>query len=58
MADELLAGRREKLDRLRAAGIDPFPHAFAGVTPIAAVHVAHADLPAGEDSDVRVHTLS
>jgi lysyl-tRNA synthetase, class II len=54
MADELLAGRREKLERLRAAGIDPFPHAFEGVTPVAAVHAAHADLPAGADSDARV----
>jgi lysyl-tRNA synthetase class 2 len=54
MADELLAARREKLDRLRADGIDPFPHAFEGVTPIEAVHAAHADLPAGADSDARV----
>ncbi len=50
MADELLAGRREKLDRLRAAGIDPFPHAFEGVTPVAAVKAAHETLPAGQDS--------
>jgi lysyl-tRNA synthetase class 2 len=54
VADELLAGRREKLDRLRAAGIDPFPHAFEGVTPIAAVKAAHESLPAGEDSTDRV----
>ncbi len=54
MADELLAGRREKLERLRAAGIDPFPHTFAGVMPSAAVHAAHADLPAGADGDARV----
>jgi lysyl-tRNA synthetase class 2 len=50
---ELLAVRRAKLDRLRADGIDPFPHAFPGVQPIAAVHAAHADLPAGEDSEAR-----
>jgi lysyl-tRNA synthetase, class II len=54
VADELLAGRREKLERLRAAGVDPFPHAFVGVTAIAAVHAAHAELPAGEDSEARV----
>jgi lysyl-tRNA synthetase class 2 len=50
---ELLAARRAKLDRLRDDGIEPFPHAFPGVQPIAAIHAAHADLPAGEDSDAR-----
>jgi lysyl-tRNA synthetase, class II len=52
-ADELLATRREKLERLRADGIDPYPHAYPGVVPLAAVHAAHASLPAGEDSDRR-----
>jgi lysyl-tRNA synthetase, class II len=52
-ADELLATRREKLERLRAAGVDPYPHAYPGVVPIVAVHAAHASLPAGEDSDQR-----
>jgi lysyl-tRNA synthetase, class II len=50
---ELLAARRAKLERLRADGIEPFPHTFPGVRPIAAIHAAHADLPAGEDSDAR-----
>jgi lysyl-tRNA synthetase, class II len=50
---ELLATRRAKLERLRADGVEPFPHAFPGVQPIAAIHAAHADLPAGEDSDAR-----
>jgi lysyl-tRNA synthetase class 2 len=50
---ELLATRRAKLERLRADGIEPFPHAYAGVTPISAVHAAHADLPAGEDTESR-----
>jgi lysyl-tRNA synthetase, class II len=50
---ELLATRRAKLERLRSDGVEPFPHAFAGVQPIEAVHAAHADLPAGEDSDAR-----
>jgi lysyl-tRNA synthetase class 2 len=50
---ELLAARRAKLDRLRADGIEPFPHAYPGVQPIAAIHAAHADLPPGEDSDAR-----
>jgi lysyl-tRNA synthetase, class II len=52
-ADELLATRREKLERLRADGIEPFPHEYPGVVPVAAVHAAHDDLPAGEDSDDR-----
>jgi lysyl-tRNA synthetase, class II len=50
---ELLAARRAKLDRLRADGLDPFPHAFPGVQSIASIHAAHAELPAGEDSDAR-----
>jgi len=51
---ELLAARRAKLERLRADGIEPFPHRFAGVTPIAAVRERFADLPDGEDTDVRL----
>jgi len=51
--DELLAARRAKLDRLRASGIDPFPHAFAGVEPIADLLAAHAQLADGEETDVR-----
>jgi lysyl-tRNA synthetase class 2 len=50
---ELLATRRAKLERLRADGIEPFPHAYPGVTPVSAVHAAHADLPAGEDTEAR-----
>jgi lysyl-tRNA synthetase class 2 len=57
MADEegseLLAARRAKLERLRADGVDPFPPSYPGVTPVSVVHAAHADLPAGEDSDAR-----
>jgi len=52
-ASDLLATRRAKLDRLRADGIEPFPHAFPGVQPIAAIQAAHGDLPAGEDSTDR-----
>ena len=43
--------RRAKLERLREQGIDPFPHEFGGVTPIAAVHAAHDGLEAGEETD-------
>jgi lysyl-tRNA synthetase, class II len=50
---DLLAARRAKLDRLRAEGVEPFPHAYPGVQPIEAIHAAHADLPAGEDADAR-----
>ena len=32
-AKDLLAERREKLERLRAAGADPFPHDFPGREP-------------------------
>jgi lysyl-tRNA synthetase, class II len=50
VADELLAVRREKLERLRADGIEPFPHEYPGVEPIAAVRAAHADLEAGQET--------
>ena len=49
---ELLAARRAKLERLRAEGIDPFPHEFDGVEPIAAVLAEHEGLAAGEETDV------
>jgi lysyl-tRNA synthetase class 2 len=48
---ELLATRRAKLDSLRAAGVDPFPHQFEGVEPIAAVRAAHAGLQDGAETD-------
>jgi lysyl-tRNA synthetase class 2 len=50
---ELLAARRRKLERLRAEGIDPFPHAFEGVVPIADVRGAHEELEAGAETDAR-----
>jgi lysyl-tRNA synthetase, class II len=43
--------RRAKLERLREQGIDPFPHEFDGVVPIAEVHERHDDLEAGEETD-------
>jgi lysyl-tRNA synthetase class 2 len=48
----VLADRRRKLESLRAAGIEPFPHQFDGVEAIAAVRAAHEDLPTGEETDV------
>jgi lysyl-tRNA synthetase class 2 len=52
-ADDLLAARRGKLESLRAAGIDPFPHEFDGVEPIACVRAAHDGLSAGDETTVR-----
>ena len=43
--------RRAKLERLRAQGIDPFPHEFEGVASIETVHRAHDGLDAGEETD-------
>jgi lysyl-tRNA synthetase, class II len=44
--------RRAKLERLRADGVDPFPHSFDGVVPIANIHAAHPDLEDGQETDV------
>ncbi len=55
MAEEPLdvfAARRQKLEALRAAGVEPFPHEFAGVEPVEAVRAAHASLAAGEETTV------
>jgi lysyl-tRNA synthetase, class II len=57
MADDLLAQRRAKLDRLREQGIDPFPHSFAGVEAIAHVRAAHEGLEAGAETESR-HRLA
>jgi lysyl-tRNA synthetase, class II len=50
---QVLVDRRRKLEELRAAGIEPFPHAFPGVQPIAEVKAPHESLPDGEETDVR-----
>ncbi len=47
-ADELpeqLRVRRDKLDRLRAAGVDPYPVGFPRTTTAAQLRERHADLP-------------
>jgi lysyl-tRNA synthetase class 2 len=36
---------------LRSARVDPFPHAFEGVEPIATVRAAHEGLSPGEETD-------
>jgi lysyl-tRNA synthetase, class II len=48
---DLLAVRRAKLERLRADGIDPFPHSYPRVSPIAEVRAEHANLQAGAETD-------
>ena len=46
-----IADRRAKLERLRAEGIDPFPHEYAGVVPIATVHERHDGLAPGAETE-------
>jgi lysyl-tRNA synthetase class 2 len=43
--------RRAKLERLRAQGIDPFPHQFDGVVSISEVHSDHDSLEPGEETE-------
>ena len=50
---DLVATRRRKLDELRAAGIDPYPHAFPGVAPVADVKAPHERLGPGDEREVR-----
>src|SRR5918992_525868 len=50
---QVLLDRRRKLEQLRAAGVDPFPHAYPGVRPIADVKAPHEQLAAGEETDDR-----
>jgi lysyl-tRNA synthetase, class II len=50
---ELLAARRRKLDALREAGVDPFPHAFEGVTPVGDIRAEFAGLEPGAETDRR-----
>ena len=51
MGDDVFAVRRNKLQALRAAGIEPFPHEFDGVEPIASVRAQQEALEAGEETD-------
>jgi lysyl-tRNA synthetase class 2 len=47
----VLAERREKLERLREAGIEPFPHDYDGRVEIAVVREAHETLDDGEETE-------
>jgi lysyl-tRNA synthetase class 2 len=50
---DVLRDRREKLERLRDAGIEPFPHEFGEREEIAEVRAAHEGLEAGMETDSR-----
>src|SRR4249920_2661796 len=50
---DVLADRREKLERLRDAGIDPFPPEFAEKEDIAEVRAAHEGLAPGIETESR-----
>jgi lysyl-tRNA synthetase, class II len=50
---DVLRDRREKLERLREAGVEPFPHEFAGREEIGEVRVAHEGLAPGIETDSR-----
>src|SRR4051794_29916681 len=50
---DLLRERREKLERLRDGGIDPFPHTFRDREDIAEVRAAHEGLAPGIETQSR-----
>ncbi|HEY2335011.1 MAG TPA: lysine--tRNA ligase [Solirubrobacterales bacterium] len=50
---DVLADRREKLERLREAGIDPFPPEFEEREDIAEVRAAHEGLAPGIETESR-----
>jgi lysyl-tRNA synthetase, class II len=53
VSDELVDQRRRKLAALRDEGVEPFPHSFPDVVPIASVRSAWDELQAGEESGAR-----
>src|SRR4051795_6373089 len=50
---QVLEDRREKLERIRESGIEPFPHEFAGREDIAEVRAAHEGLAPGMETESR-----
>jgi lysyl-tRNA synthetase class 2 len=48
---ELIAERRAKRERLRAADADAFPHTFADAEPVSTVLSAYEHLQAGEETE-------
>ncbi len=51
---EVLADRRAKLERLREAGVEPYPHAFAARQEVASVRARHEDIQSGAETEDRV----
>jgi len=52
---EVLAARQEKLERLRAKGIEPYALGFEGpIVPLADIRASYGDLPAGSETGERV----
>jgi lysyl-tRNA synthetase class 2 len=49
--NELLRVRREKLDRLRADGVDPYPPSYPGVVPTSKVRDENPGLEAGAETE-------
>jgi lysyl-tRNA synthetase class 2 len=43
--------RRAKLERLRAQGVEPYPHSFGGVVPVARVREEQGGLEAGQETE-------
>jgi lysyl-tRNA synthetase class 2 len=50
---DVLRDRREKLERIREAGVDPFPHSFGEREEISEVRAAHEGLAAGIETESR-----
>ena len=53
----IIAERREKLDRLRSAGINPCPPSFPDREDISSVLATHEGLEAGAETD-SVHRIA
>jgi lysyl-tRNA synthetase, class II len=52
-ASDVFAERRAKLERLREAGIDTFPHSFPDRIEIAAIRESHQEIEAGVETSDR-----
>ena len=50
---DVLRDRREKLERIRESGVEPFPHEFAGREDVAEVRAAHEGLAPGIETESR-----
>src|SRR3954471_3471975 len=50
---QVLEDRRQKLERIREAGIEPFPHEFSGREDIDEVRAAHQGLAPGVETESR-----